>query len=284
MHLSKMKQFRTLSKQSQSPHTTIIESAPLRVATYNVRHSLTQHKFNTIITRCTSLQIDIIALQEVGDPVIDASSLTHHHIVTASSNDSSSTHAVAGVALVISNHLKPRCRSYLRSTSGRIVGVIIDINTHDRMLIVSAYMPTGLDGQSDAAPSTKLAHSLYREIIEWSLGMQRVIVMGDLNETLTPHDRTSSAIIPPPPASLTSPMHALISDGYIDEYRRHHSDASMKPGHTYYSASHSSSSSRIDYIWTKGIDHTSSTSIHIDTHLYHHVHMTTADHLLFFLN
>ena len=247
---------------SSRPHTTI--ASALRIGTFNVRRSLTvtQHKLNTIIDRCTSLQLDIIALQEIGDPVIDASSHPHHHIIIA---PGPSNHE-AGVALLIRNHLKPRCRSYMRSISGRIVGVVIDINDRHRLLIISAYMPTGIDGQSDGSPVVQHAHELYREISQWTIGMHQVIVMGDLNETLTPLDRLSRSLSPSPHASATSPMHALINDNFIDEYRRHHPDASRDPGHTHINKS-SKSTSRLDYIWTRDIDVASSTMIHIDCHL-----------------
>ena len=50
-------------------------------------------------------------------------------------------------------------------------------------------MPSGLDHCAHTVEKVQHAHTLYIEIMKWSLGMQQVIVMGDLNETLTQHDR-----------------------------------------------------------------------------------------------
>jgi exonuclease III len=252
-------------------------ASSLSIGTLNVRNPLTKRKLTTIIEQCSRHRIDIIALQEIGTPPVDSSWHPHHEMIIA---PGPSTHS-AGVAILIRNQLKPRCRSYIRSTRdhGRIIGVVIDISDAARMLIVSAYMPTGLDRRSDSSPQSLNAFELYREIASWSVGMQHVIVMGDLNETLSSHDRASIVAQPlSMHASPTSPIYSLIDDGFTDEYRRHHADAACWPGHTHMNPS-SNSSSRLDYIWSKGIDASSSTSIDI-----HRVGSDVSDHHMLWMS
>lgn len=252
-------------------------ASALRIGTLNVRRRLTQDKFNTIIARCDSLQLDIIALQEVGDPVITSASRPRHSIIIA---PGPSNHE-AGVALLIPRTMKSRCRSYERSATGRLVGVIIDVTDQHRLLIVSAYMPSGLDGQSPDADIVQLAHELYLEILQWAATATHVIIMGDLNQTLTPLDRASTSASPPAHARDTSPIHALIDDGFVDEYRRHHPDATRNAGHTRFG---STSSSRIDYIWTRSIDsHDISHQIHIDRNLIDSKRVVVSDHRLLWM-
>ena len=95
----------------------------------------------------------------------------------------------AGVALLIAMELAPRCRAYKRSKSGRLVGVVLELRKGYQLLIVSAYMPSGIDHRARMIRRWRLAHDLYAELITWTHDMHQVILLGDLNETLTPRDR-----------------------------------------------------------------------------------------------
>jgi hypothetical protein len=76
-------------------------------------------------------------------------------------------------------------------------------------------MPSGLDHTAADSPQHHLAHKVYRELLHWSVGMDQVVVMGDLNETLTRFDRIP---IPPPLsaaamlAAANSPIRCLQVD------------------------------------------------------------------------
>ena len=93
----------------------------------------------------------------------------------------------------------------------------------------------------------------------------RAIVMGDLNETLTSHDRYPWRPPSAPVASTITPIQRLISDGYIDTYRLLHPSHTTQPGFTHYSDSITRCTrSRIDYIWTRGLLPSAHRAIHID--------------------
>ena len=110
----------------------------------------------------------------------------------------------AGVGLLLAAELIPCVRAYKLSASGRLCGRVLDLKKGEQTLLVSAYMPTGLDRAPVRLAGDRLAHDLYRELDRWARGMHRVIVMGDLNETLTPADR-SMALPPAPPAPPHAP-------------------------------------------------------------------------------
>ena len=107
------------------------------------------------------------------------------------------------------------------------------------------------------------AHQLYEDMLAWTGGVHQTIVMGDLNETLTSHDRYPWR--PSPVASTITPIQRLISDGYIDTYRLLHPSHTTQPGFTHYSDSITRSTrSRIDYIRTRGLLPSAHRAIHID--------------------
>jgi exonuclease III len=164
----------------------------------------------------------------------------------------------AGVGLLISHAFAPRCRAYKRSKGGRLIGVVLNLAKGRRLLVISAYMPTGLDHASSSLASVDTAQQLYAEMLSWTVDMHQVIVLGDLNEMRTVHDRLPLR----QPASLSavssvtsSPIDALVQGGFVDEYRRCYPNASASPGYTHYiDSALRSSCSRIDCIWTRGID------------------------------
>ena len=98
----------------------------------------------------------------------------------------------------------------------------------------------------------RLAHELYAEIVGWTVGMHQLIVMGDLNETLTPHDRYP---VPAPlraASAVPSPIQCLVREGFTDTYRVLHPNPAHHPGFTHAIDSVTRSvRSRIDYIWAQ---------------------------------
>lgn len=231
----------------------------LRLGSFNLGLGF-RRKLPAVLARSLDLSLDVVALQEVGDPALPSNKLSQYSLVYAGGL---SQHE-AGVALLLSQDLSPLCRSYRRSKSGRLVGAVLELSRGHQLLIVSAYMPTGLDHLSALDPSTKLAAELYDEIMRWTLGMQQVIVLGDLNETLTPQDR-----LPVPAARRAGPIDCLAREGFVDVYRSVHPNASLQPGFTHaVDNAVRSTRSRIDYIWTQGFAAASVLRVCIDGKLH----------------
>ena len=62
--------------------------------------------------------------------------------------------------------------------------------------------------------------------------MHQVVVMGDLNETLTASDRLPRPPPRPAAAAALAPIHALVADGFTDVWRHLHPNADLQPGFT----------------------------------------------------
>ena len=251
-----------------SPSPSLLSESSLRLATFNCGLGF-QHKLPLLHARCVSLQLDVIAVQEIGDPA-----LLNHRFPPYSLIKSNGTKHQAGVGLLIAHALLPRVRHSLQSDSGRLVGVVLELHKGHQLLLVSAYMPTGLDHRPSGSDEHELARQLYAEIARWSVGMQQVVVMGDLNETLTVHDREPPPRSAPAASGLT-PISYLTQDGYTDVWRALHPSAQLTPGFTHrIDGEHARpSQSRIDYLWCKGIDRADLLRVRIDTslrHLSHH--------------
>ena len=184
---------------------------------------------------------------------------------------------------------------------GSFSGVIMELEKGRPTLIVSAYMPSGLDHCHAASDSTQLAHALYAEMLQWTRDIPYVIIMGDLNQTLTRLDRnkqtrdhtqrpSSSSSSPSSTAAsasspslssssfpTSSPIHCLIAEHFTDIYRLHHPDASLHPGFTHEIISdRRCTRSRIDYIWSRGFTPHS----HLNTTIDKRLHRLSHHHLL----
>ena len=235
----------------------------MRLGSFNVGRGFLR-KLPRILSRCSELELEVVALQEIGDPAMRSTVVNPYSLVySAGPSDQE-----AGVGLLLSLTLLPRIRQYLRSATGRLVGAVLELSAGHRMLLVSAYMPSGLDHLPADSPQHQLAHKLYQELLQWSVGMDQVVVMGDLNETLTRFDRFP---LPPPlsvaaVAAASSPIQCLQADGFIDAYRvLHHVDPYQRiPGFTHVIDGVRASCSRIDYIWTKGFSLESHLKVTID--------------------
>ena len=135
-------------------------SATLRLGTFNVGLGFVR-KLPRIIQRCTQLTLDAVALQEIGDPALLSTHLPPYVLVYAAGPNP----LRAGVGLLLSLPLASRVRSYHRSPTGRLIGVVLELSRGQRTLLVSAYMPSGLDHLSAADQRHEVTDQLYNTII-----------------------------------------------------------------------------------------------------------------------
>lgn len=252
-------------------------SSSLRFASFNVGLAFAR-KLPEILTHCCSLSLDVVALQEIGDPAIINSKLAHYTLYIAPGP----SHHDAGVGFLLSHALTPFCRAFRRSPSGRLMGITLEMKKGCQVLMVSAYMPTGIDHRSAADEQVQLAHQLYSEILQWSNGVKQVILMGDLNETLTPFDRSPTRHLSAAAAAAasSSPIHCLEQEGFCDTFRSLFPIAASHPGFTHeILTDRRHTRSRIDYIWTRGFLPRS----HLHCSIHRKLHRISNHHLLILL-
>jgi ribonuclease HI len=147
---------------------------------------------------------------------------------------------------------------------------VLELAQGHQLLLVSAYMPSGLDHLAAASEEHDAARALYAELLGWSAGMQQVLVLGDLNETLTQWDRepqSAARVGGLGAAAASSPLHTLVADGFTDVFRHLHPDAVRNSGFTHVLDGARPSRSRIDYIWSKEISAASLLRCEIDASL-----------------
>lgn len=226
-----------------------------------------ERKLPRILTRCSQLMLDAVALQEIGDPALLSTHLPPYVLVYAAGP---STHH-AGVGLLLSLSLSSRARHYHRCPTGRLIGVVLELSRGQRTLIVSAYMPSGLDHLAAASPLHRETDDLYTTITQWSRGMHQVIVMGDLNETRVAADRASAsaAAAAARASAVAAPaskhMDHLDREGFMDVYRQLHPLGSVPAAAAFtHFVPNPPSASRIDYLWCKGITAASLMQARID--------------------
>jgi ribonuclease HI len=123
-------------------------------------------------------------------------------------------------------------------------------------------MPSGLDHLHSADSRHDDADALYDTILKWAQGMQQVVVMGDLNETRLAKDRASAARAYTAAAVHAKHIDVLEQDGFVDVYRSLH--PSPHAGFTHFIVN-PPSSSRIDYIWCRGVQPSALLRTCIDT-------------------
>jgi exonuclease III len=223
-------------------------SSTLNVATWNMRLGFTR-KIHDAVRFATAKDLHVLALQEVGDPALAGVRMPHHTLLTSSGNCPRQ-----GVALLLSADMRIvawRNSTQNREMAGRLVAALVELEYGSRVLFVSAYMPTGLDGLPPNHEDVRLACSLYKQIADWSAELQatEVCILGDLNETVSSSDRHPEVPLrrndSRPIASLLSPL-----SGFRDVFRSLNPSASA-PGftHTQKGRGGMVSQSRIDYIW-----------------------------------
>ncbi|HVW99389.1 MAG TPA: reverse transcriptase domain-containing protein, partial [Candidatus Babeliaceae bacterium] len=217
-----------------------------------------------LINCCTNLSLDIVAIQELGNPSLLQTRLSQSYQLIYQPGPSKHQ---SGVGLLISTALLPNIRTYHYSKSGRIIGIQMELNKNYSILIISVYMPTGLDHRSSESEEHKLAHDLYIELLQWCKHKQQIIVLGDLNETVTSMDRYPISHLRHPHQSPANPIQHLIRDNFIDVYRTLYPNIQINPGFTHFIQGSRMIRSRLDYIWCKGINKESVLQIHIDSRL-----------------
>ena len=244
-------------------HSFSLPTAPqcLRFGTFNIGRGL-RRKLPSLLTRCTELRLDAVALQETGDPALLSNQSQQRYTLIYAAGPGQQE---AGVALLLSTALLPAVRNYLRSSTGRLLGAVLELCPGHRLLLVSVYLPSGLDHRPLDSPEADTARKVYAELHSWTVGMHSVIVAGDLNETLTPQDRQ-----PQPPRPLhpsgARPIDHLLHNGYLDLFRSCYPDASTRPGFTHFTSEAGSrkTSSRIDYFFARGLAATDVLDVRID--------------------
>ena len=158
------------------PLPLLAAAATLRLGTFNLGLGFTR-KLPHIISRCAVLTLDAVALQEIGSPALLSARLPPYTLV----HEAGPSQHEGGVGLLLSAALASRIRCYHRSDTGRLVGAVLELSKGQLTLLVSVYMPTGIDHCAASSPAHERANALYATIVRWSVGMQQVIVMGDLN-------------------------------------------------------------------------------------------------------
>ena len=150
-----------------------------RAAAYNIGLGFSD-KIGLVLNRANQLSIDMLALTEVGDPRVNdrlIQSYGYRYIACLKRH--------AGVMLLFRSDLAASLRKPMdSSTSGRLVGGVFEI-AGKTSLIVSAYLPSGLDGKSESSDEAADAKDIYRCIGRWSALADNTLVLGDLNETVS---------------------------------------------------------------------------------------------------
>ena len=206
------------------PLPAAMASAQVKCGTYNCEQGL-RSKFKPIVEWATRQKVRFPRssgnwrIPCPTSPSSCASHLSMHY----------SPGAHAGTAILVRSAWSPFVRRVFNHDTGRLVGVLIQ-SLSRAIIIVSAYMPTSLDSCAEGSDDAALALRLYSTITQWTSECPRgtrVVIMGDLNETIDRRDRKTpsrhcnassltSLTLPMPTAlAITTPMvsHALLSSG-----------------------------------------------------------------------
>ncbi len=112
--------------------------------------------------KCVSLKLDVVGLQEVGNPVevaLVCERFGYYSIMCG--------HEHGGVCLLIRQSLVPWIRQVLKSEEDcRLAGVVLDVKgVH--VVFVTVYMPTGLDFVGQVENSVKDPTGIYNKLFKW---------------------------------------------------------------------------------------------------------------------
>jgi exonuclease III len=151
----------------------------------------------------------------------------------------------AGVAVLIKSEMVPFIRRIMKSGSdGRMLGLMLETEGK-KMLVVSVYMPTGLDHVSSTDPKVMVANDLYAQMLKWCRDADRSVLLGDFNETRSSLDRNGRA-------GSGTWLNQLLLARMTDVYRHLHPDVS---GYSHFTNGVGGVvQSRLDYIWTCGLN------------------------------
>ena len=134
-----------------------------------------------------------------------------------------------------------------------MVGVVLEVNG-ERMVVVSVYMPTGLDfagtgadvgdGGSDTGPE-----QLYSQLIRWcGDGDDYAVILGDFNETMAAVDRADRSA----GSRFGQWISAVPDAGFTDAYRTLHGLSDIGYTHSAPSVRGRLSRARLDYVFLRG--------------------------------
>ena len=278
------------------------------VGTLNVQLRYGARKAQSVGRWALDEGLDVVGLQEVGHPAdaihADVMKRYGYVMIAAAVPDPDDTHRDhLGVAILLKQRLMPRVIRTLRSLTGRLMGILLDV-AGSVTLIISVYFPTGMEGCGDGEDKAQLAQELVNEINKWCAApvrvaarvvagrkaADRVLIMGDFNETRTSADRSTARL--GLPAGLANRVASdaaeaaenkgedddehdlvgveesktesgarryhgrftgqLIAAGFVDCYRAQHASG----GFTCHSnrAEGKQAQSRVDYVWARGFD------------------------------
>ena len=156
-----------------------------------------------------------------------------------------------GTALFIRTSMKPCIRKVLTSgPDGRMSGVVMEQNGK-RVVMVSVYMPTGLDFVADASSASEagtIADKLYRQLLRWTTAdvCDHALVLGDLNETMSSMDQSSAA------GKSGRWISCLPSADSVDAFRSIHGTDLAGFTHCAKRAGGRLAQSRLDYLFVRG--------------------------------
>lgn len=132
-------------------------------------------------------------------------------------------HQHTGVAFLLAEKWRACLRRELRcsNSDGRILGVHLESRSA-HLVLITVYMPSGLDRASLSSPDAACAERLYQIAIQWADSISdnaTVIVLGDMNETITVADRNRVT-----QGSHSNRFISRLSDvGFVDAYTSLHS-------------------------------------------------------------
>lgn len=199
-------------------------------------------KIRAILQRAIELNLSFLALQEVGDPAVDASvirSCGFDFVIAPAQR--------AGVMLLFRREMAPWFRKPLASACGRLVGAVFDVQG-SQLVVISAYMPSGLDYASEHSESAVNARKLYDSILHWCDSADQAVVLGDLNETISDLDRLHN----PPGVRHFRFISSLIDSAFVDAFRELHSTPGFTSRTVVDVQNDYLAESRIDYVLARG--------------------------------
>ena len=169
-----------------------VHSQNLRGSFQNSLENITS-LINNNECECTAILLQDIGVTGPDGPPLLHQVLGEHRLVT----NCSSRNKTRTVAIII--HKSWEVRKFFKDSSGSLVGAVISKGAFE-LLIVSAYLPTGLDqygvplvwdpkDKTDCSTVQCETHSIYATLTEWTESFPYWLVGGDFNETRTSLDR-----------------------------------------------------------------------------------------------
>ena len=153
----------------------------------------------------------------------------------------------SGVALIIRAVLERFVRKKLvDGERGRLVGVVLELSSGVKVVIMAVYIPTGRDSDADGdSEASKATNDVYARLMRWSYEGDVCILAGDFNETLSSKDSNN---ISRKKVNQRGSWLSSLAREYVDCYRALHKEG----GYTFASWTHEKSwESRLDYIFVK---------------------------------